>query len=201
MRDKFRMRHSGEGDNIAGDHGGSDAARKQGRGDILSSAAAAEHVNAEEIQPLDRSPQHGVMIRGRRESGNAAAATADVKTTSPSHIKVDDILETRNGSPEKKSFVETHVRSPIQATSDSDVVNVSVTSRPREAKPTSSAGRRPGGHVSDSASRQDRRPHGAHRSGYVSDTSFSAVVRNAANDSLLSTATEGNIILFLFIFV
>jgi len=205
LRDKYRMQHCGEGlatgDNMAGDRGSDAAARKQGPDDV-SSSGAAERVSVEQIQVLDRSPQHGAMVRGRRESGGPA--TAAVETTSPSRVSaaVDDSIRSMDRghrSPEKKLHVPTSLRSPVQATSDGDVVtahDVSVTSRAGEAKPKPTglaqevAGRRPSGHVSDGAYRQDRRSR-AHRTGYVSDTSFSAVVRSAADDSVLSTATEG----------
>lgn len=190
------------GDNTTGAHG-SDAVRKQAD-DILSSAAA-ERASSEKIQSLDRSPQRGALVRGRRESGGSPAA----KTTSPGHtgVTVDDShrnMEVRSGSPEKKVHGPTTIRSPVQVTSDGDVVtvdHVSVISRGGETKHTRlpvSGRRRASGHVSDSASRQDRKndrhshtsASGTRRSGYVSDTSFSAVVHNV-NDSLRSTATEG----------
>jgi len=193
LRDKFRMQHTAStGDNKAAGHD-SDAAVKQA--DCLLSSATTE-----EIQSLDRSPQRGAVVRGRRESGSSTAA----KTTGPSVDDSQRSLEVTSGSPEKKVQSQTTIRSPVQAACDNGVVtadHVSVISRGGETKQAHlphSGNRRVSGHVSDSASSSrpagmnDRRPlTGTRRSGYVSDTSFSAVVYNAANDTVRSTATEG----------
>jgi len=207
LRDKFRMQHS-EGtvvttDNTAGGCDG-DAAGKKADG--ISLSAGTERINSEEIQSLDRSPQRGVVVRGRRESECNSAA----KITSPSHttVTVDNgqrSVPVSSGSPAKKAHSQSTIRSPVQAMSDADVVtvdHVSVISCGGEMRLTrlpQSSGGRARGHVSDSASRPhgriDRRSRtstsGTGCSGYVSDTSFSAVVHSAANDSLTSNATEG----------
>jgi len=211
LRDKFRMQNSG-GAVTTGDqsttgahagHIGSESTSKQAG--ILSSATAGQ-IRSEEIQSLDRSPQHSAVVRGRRESSNTA------KTTSPGrvHVTVDNnqrSTEARSGSQEKKVHSETTTYSPAATTSDSctaAVAHTSVISRegqPQRARLIHSGTRRPSGHVSDSASKCERTndhrsrrsmsSSGARRSGCVSDTSFSAVVDNAASESARNTIVEG----------
>ena len=200
MRDKFRMQ-SGGGAVTASDHTAADRASCSGNdsnrahADGASSSATIEQISSEEIRSLDRSPQRGITVKGRRESGSNIAA----KTTSPSgiNVKVDSSQRStvvRSRSPEKVVHSQTTVCSPVRAARD----HGSVIS-PQHVRLPNSGSRKPSGHVSDSAFRRDgvndcksrRSTSGACRRGYVSDTSFSAVVNNAANDSLRSTSIEG----------
>jgi len=207
LRDKFRMQHSGGAvaatNNTAG---GCDVDAAGEKADGISLSAGTERINSEEIQSLDKSPQRGAVVRGRRES----ECNTTAKITSPSHtaVTVDNgqrSVPVRSGSPDKKAHSQSTIRSPVQTTTNTDVVtvdHVSVVSCGGETRLTRlphSSGGRASGHVSDSASRpHGRNDHrlrtfasGTGRSGYVSDTSFSAIVHSSANDSLRSTAAEG----------
>ena len=192
------MQHSEGGistsDHAAGDHAsfsGSDSTRKQADGG--SSSATTQRISSEEIRSLDRSPQRGAVVRGRHQSDSNTA----VKTTSPSqtNITVDNSprsVEVTSESPEKIVRGQAIARSPVQAASDRQ-------GQTRHALLPHAGSRRPSGHVSDGSSRhhgtKDSRSRAStsstRRSGYVSDTSFTAVVNNAANECLRSPAIEG----------
>jgi len=210
LRDKFRMQHSEGAVTTADGHTssiGNDSTRKQDDG--VLSPATTEHVSSEEIRPLDRSPQHAAVVRGRHDSGGKNTA----KTVSPTETNaaVDNgkkSVEVIIGSPEKTVSGQAKTLSPVPVTSDNGTVavdHISVTS-PRDggserACLPKSHRSRASGHVSDAGSRHDatndrhsRRSTSAsvaRRGGYVSDTSFSASVHNAANDPPRTTAAEG----------
>ena len=202
MRDKFRMQHSEGTTTTADGHASSicsDLARKQD-GEVLSSATT-DRISSEEIQPLDRSPLHGAVVRGRRDSGGKNTA----KTTSPSQINaaVDSNKRSTEVITEKAVSGQANTRSPpVQVVDDSGSVAVdhSFVTSPREvgserACLTQTGRSRASGHVSDAGSRQDAtnnhhspRSTSAYvvrRGGYVSDTSYSA------NEPPRSTAAEG----------
>jgi len=200
------MQHSATSDEIAAgfaSSSGSDLTKKQADGILLS--VATERFTSEEIQSLERSPQRSASVRGRRESGSTTVG----KTTSPSHVNitVDNSkrsTELRSGSPEKTVRSLSATRSPVLAGSDKRLVTAyqsSVTSHDRHADLPNSASRRSNGHVSDSTARHDRRLQksvsGGRRSGFVSDTSFSATVDNAATVSVRRTAVEGALVVHL----
>jgi len=191
----------GMSDNTAANHAsssGNNSAGQQADG-ILSSVA--EQVSSEKIQSLDRSPQRGSAVKGRRDSTSSATVT----TTNPSHVNVSKYNESqrntelRNGSLETTIDGQDNTCSPAQGNGDSDNITVdcsSVISHER-GRMLNSGRRRPSGHVSDSASghtsandRHSRRA-GTRRTGYVSDTTFTAIIDNAANESLRNTALEG----------
>jgi len=205
LRDKFRMQHSEGSVNTADGHAnsiGGDSARKQDH-DVLS-PATTEHINSEEIRPLDRSPQRGAVVRVRRNSGSKNTAN----TASPSQINAaaDDgkrSAEVIIGSCEKVVSGHTVTRSPpVQVVDDNGTVAVdhsSVTSPGSERAGLTQSGRsRASGHVSDVGSRQDATndrysqksasASAVRRGGYVSDTSFSAGV---AGESARNAAAEG----------
>lgn len=204
LRDKFRMQHSDGAVSTADGHAsstGSDSARKHDDG-VLSSAAI-ECISSEEIRPLDRSPQHSVVVRGRRDSGGKN--TAETTSLSQINAAVDNSkrsTEVMNGNSEKVVSGEANARSPVQVVSDNGAgaVDRSSVMSPREggsehARLSQSRRVRASGHVSDAGSRQhatndchSRRSTSAsvaRRGGYVSDSSFSAT------EPPRSTAAEG----------
>lgn len=212
MRDKFRMQHSEGAVTTADGHAsgiGSDLTRKQDHS--MLSSATTECIGSEEIRPLDKSPQHGAVVRGRHNSGGKNAA----KTTSPSRViaAVDSgkgDAEVITGSPRKIVSGHASTRSPVQVANDGTTAaaNHSSVLSPREgggserACLTQSSKSRASGHVSDAGSRQDmtndRHSHRsmsasvARQGGYVSDTSFSATAHtSAATEPQKSTASEG----------